>query len=179
MRRFLLSCLCIAVFARPVESQRRAAANVAPVVTPPASIDAFVQTVRDMAAWAIVTPSAHIPVGGIQDSVGNIESVVTAQNGPPITPDSSLAAFRETLGTAARRRKVTAVGLAYLARRTPPGASALVDAVIVEVEHGGGYRADLLFPYTRNDFGEPVFGAAFTAPGTLHALDTRRKRGVR
>ena len=179
MRRILLSCLCLAAFARPAESQRRATVGVAPVVTAPAAIDAFVQAVRDMAAWAIVTPSAHIPVGGIQDSSGNVESVVTTKNGPPVTPDSILVTFRETLGTAARRRKVTAVGLAYLARRTPPGAHAPVDAVIVEVEHGGGYRADVLFPYTRNDFGEPVFGTAFTAPGTLHALDTRRKRGAR
>jgi hypothetical protein len=84
------------------------------------------------------------------------------------------------LVTAARRQKALALGVGYLVTRTPPGRQRAVDAVMVEVEHASGYRADLLFPYTRNEFGEPVFGESFALPGTLHAFAEQRKaRGRR
>jgi hypothetical protein len=171
MRRTLLASLCIATLATPRRAQRR---PVVLTAAARASIDEFVNTVRDMAAWAIVTPSAHIPAGGIQDTSGNVESVVSPQNGGRITPDSVLVAFRRALGAAARKQKSRAIGLAYLVRQVPPGAKDSLDAVLVEVEHGSGYRADVLCPYTRNEFGEPVFGPSFMMPGTLREMPGAR-----
>jgi hypothetical protein len=171
-----IGCLCAATLSPALIAQRPiAVSNVSAFATKPA-IDDFVRAVRDMAAWAIVTPSAHIPVGGIQDSAGPVESVVTPQNGPAASLDSTLAAFRRTLGTLARTRRLTTVGLAYLVRRVVPGVRDSVDAVLVEVEHNTGERADVLFPYTRNEFGEPVFDRSYPLAGTLRVLTFKRSR---
>jgi hypothetical protein len=168
--------LCAATCPASLMAQRSMAAPSVQAFVARPQVDEFVRAVRDMAAWAIVTPSAHIPVGGIQDSAGPVESVVTPQNGPAASLDSTLAAFRRTLGTLARTRRLTTVGLAYLVRRVVPGVRDSVDAVLVEVEHNSGERADVLFPYTRNEFGEPVFDRAYPLAGTLRVLTFKRSR---
>ncbi|HYW50040.1 MAG TPA: hypothetical protein VE861_05505, partial [Gemmatimonadaceae bacterium] len=156
----------------------RRPATVAPVTAAAASqaeIDEFVLTVRDMAAWAIVTPSAHIPVGGIQDAAGRVATVVGAQDARTMdTPDSVLTGFRSALGIAARKQGSRAIGLAYLARVVPPGDTAGVSAVVVEVEHRSGHRATVLYPYVFEDTEQPVFGAPFTRPGVLREFTRRR-----
>ena len=144
-----------------------------------AAVNEFVVTMRDMAAARIVTPAAHIPVGGLLDSAGNVASIVGAPPEPTFTPDSQLAGFRLAVGAGGRRQRSRAVALGYLARRTPPRSTRPVDAVVVEVEHVSGYRIDVYFPYTTNEFGEPVFGASYNAPGSLRALDNRRPRAER
>ncbi len=179
MRHLVNGGLCAAMLSHPFVShplmaQRQPASPAVPAPVVRAQLDEFVNAVRDMAAWAIVTPAAHIPVGGMQDSTGRVESVVTTQNGPAITPDSALASFRETLGAAARRRKVRTVGLAYLVRRVAPGTTDSIDAVMVQFEHVSGERADVLFPYMRNEYGEPVFGQSYVEAGTLRVLTEKR-----
>ncbi len=158
------------VFAGPVAAQR--AKPVADSATR-AAIAEFVTAVRDMAASRIVTPAAHIPVGGLLDSAGHVASVVGATQEPTYTPDTALVSFRQLLGAGARRQGYRAVALGYLVRRAPRQGADSVDAVVVEVEHRNGYRADVIFPYTRNDFGEPIFGDAVTRAGTLHTLSGR------
>jgi hypothetical protein len=177
MRRLAMVGLCLSAVSRALPAQKPAGEPDIPALVVRAQIDAFVKEVRDMAAWAIVTPAAHIPVGGMQqDSAGPVESVVITQNAPSGSSDSALAAFRVTLGNAARRRKVGTVGLAYLVRRAVPGARDSVDAVLVEYERVTGERADVLFPYTRNEFGEPVFGRSYALAGTLRVLSEKRPR---
>jgi hypothetical protein len=173
MRHLAMVAFCLSAVSRALPAQQPAV----PALVVRAQIDAFVREVRDMAAWAIVTPAAHIPVGGMQqDSAGPVESVVITQNAPSGSSDSALAAFRVTLGNAARRRKVGTVGLAYLVRRVVPGARDSVDAVLVEYERANGERADVLCPYTRNEFGEPVFGRSYALAGTLRVLFDKRPR---
>lgn len=174
MRRLLIGSLLLAACTHPVQAQRRGAA---PALTPAAlkaQVDEFVVTVRDMAAWSVVTPAAHTPVGGMQDTTGNVESVVATQDIRPV-PDSVLVAFRHALGAAARKNKARAIGLAYLVRRPLPGKTEAVDAVLVEVEHRSGYAANVLCPYARNEFGEPVFGVSYTGAGTLRELVGKRR----
>ena len=174
MRRLLIGSLLLAACTFPLQAQRR---GVTPPLSPAvikAQVDEFVTTVRDMAAWSVVTAAAHTPVGGIQDTTGNVESVVASQDIRPV-PDSVLVAFRHALGTAARRNKSRAIGLAYLVRRPLPGKSDVVDAVLVEVEHRSGFSADVLCPYTRNEFGEPVFGTTYRQAGTLRELIAKRR----
>ena len=61
-------------------------------------VDSFVRTVRDMAAWAIVTPAAHIPVGGLQDAAGTVSSVTDNAGTQPVpTPDTIVSGFRDLL----------------------------------------------------------------------------------
>ena len=141
-----------------------------------AAIDEFVVIMRDMAAARIVTPAAHIPVGGLLDSAGHVASIVGSPPEPTFTPDNLLAGFRLSVGAGGRRQRSRAVALGYLARRMPPLAIRPVEAVVVEVEHVSGYRIDVYFPYTTNEFGEPVFGRSYNTPGTLRALDARRPR---
>jgi hypothetical protein len=144
-----------------------------------AAIDEFVIVVRDMAAARIVTPAAHVPVGGLLDSAGQVESVVGAPPEPTFTPDSLLIEFRRAVGIGARRQKSRAVAIGYLTRRMLPHSDGPVESVMVEVEHVTGYRTDVLYPFIRNEFGEPVFGAPLIAPGTLRTLDARRQRASR
>jgi hypothetical protein len=139
-----------------------------------ANVDEFVVTVRDMAAWALVTPAAHIPVAGIQDSSGYVSTVVGPPNDPAAPPDSVLALFRRTLTAGVSRAKARAVGLAYLGQEIPPRASRAVNVVVVEVDSRDGYRANVVFPYTRDEEQRPVFGAFFTLPGALQAFGPRR-----
>lgn len=174
MRRLVIGGLFVAACSHPLQAQRRHGAALLPPAAIKGQVDEFVTTVRDMAAWSVVTPAAHTPVGGIQDSIGNVESVVATQDIRPV-PDSVLVAFRRALGAAARRNRARAIGLAYLVRRPLPGTPEVVDAVLVEVEHRSGYTADVLCPYTRNEFGEPVFGASYRAAGTLRELVAKRR----
>jgi hypothetical protein len=155
-------------FVAPAYAQRRPA--VADSV-PRAAIDSFVLTVRDMAAWALVTPAAHVPVGALQDATGNVESVVGAQkSATTLTPDSVLVAFRQALGTGARDRKSEAIGLAYFRNVVPPGGVKPVPVLMVEVEHRSGYRANVVFPYEHT--GEhPVFESPFSFPALLHEFE--------
>jgi hypothetical protein len=171
MRRVLIALLSLAALGRPLAAQR---GKLAPDSVTRQAITEFVTNVRDMAASRIVTPAAHIPVGGMLDSAGNVASVVGAGPEPTDTPDSVLTAFRQLLGAGARRQGARAIALGYLTHRTPPSGKAPLDVVVVEVEHVNGYRADMIFPYTRNEFGEPVFGDAFKGAGTLTTLSGRK-----
>ena len=138
-------------------------------------VDSFVRTVRDLAAWAIVTPAAHIPVGGLQDATGTVSSVTdNAGTQPAPTPDTIVSSFRDLLSAAARRQKSTAAGLGYLVQRIPPGGKSAVNAVLVEVESVSGYRADVLWPYTRNEFGEPQFARSYVLPGSMRVFGVDR-----
>ena len=150
------------LFALPLVAQRNA--------SPPASrvaIDSFVVTVRDMAAWALVTPAAHIPVGALQDGGGNVESVVGASAANTmLTSDSTLVSFRRALGAGARAQRSSAIGMAYFRQLILPGSADSQPVLVVEVEHRSGYRANVLFPYSHT--GEsPEFGAPVVRPGAL------------
>jgi len=159
------------------QAQRRPA--VADSVTR-ATIDSFVITVRDMAAWALVTPAAHIPVGALQDATGNVESVVGAQTSrTSLTPDSVLVSFRQALGTGARERKSQTIGLAYFRSVVPPGGSMPVSVLVVEVEHRSGYRANVIFPFEHTEE-QPTFQTPYTMPTLLSefADGVRKKSGA-
>jgi len=176
-----LSRLAIALLlltaAAPLHAQR-ARTRTTPVASEAATraaIDSFVVTVRDMAAWALVTPAAHIPVGGMLDTTGYVQAIVDgARRGAVLPLDTVLAQFRLALGTAARRTRATAIGLAYFVTRAPADSVREVQMVAIEVEHRSGYRANVLFPYTRDEEGTPVFGDPFNLPGTLRAMTGRR-----
>ncbi len=174
LRRRCVSIAGALSLAVPVAAQRA----VTPAATR-AAIDSFVVTVRDMAAWALVTPAAHIPVGALQDAGGNVESVVGAQAEKTLlTPDSTLTAFRRALGVGARTQRSSAIGMAYFRQQILPGDTTPRQVLVVEVEHRAGYRANLLFPYTFT--GEsPEFGAPMQLPGALQELGHRsaQKKG--
>ncbi len=160
MRRFFFWLSCVLVLASPLGAQRT------PVAPDSASRAEFVGTVRDMAAWALVTPAAHIPVGGILDERGNVASVVGTLKETTYTPDTVLAAFRKDLSAATRRQNARAFGLGYIVRRAAPNGARVIDAVMVEVEYRNGYRTRVMFPYTRDEAGQPVFGEPITGAGT-------------
>lgn len=176
LRRATVVTLLALPMAAPISAQRRRTRTVVePDSVVQAQIDTFVLTVREMAAWAIVTPAAHIPVGGIEDSIGRMATVVGTQDVRGVTvPDSVLARFRTALGIAARRQRSRAIGLAYLARTAPPGDSRGVETVVIEVEHRSGKRANVHFPYVFEGTEQPVFGTPFTRPGTLREFMTTR-----
>ena len=172
MRRFLCGMLAGLALVFPVQAQRTVAITSGETR---AALDSFVVTVRDMAAWAIVTPAAHIPVGGLLDATGNVESVVGSGKEAVITPDTVLRAFRQALGAAGRRQRSQAIGLAYFIRQPSRASASVVEAIIVEVEHRSGMRTNVMYRYTRNEAGEPVFANAIRSPGTLRELAGRRR----
>lgn len=171
-----IALACALLFALPLAAQR----NGSPAPSR-ASIDSFAVTVRDMAAWALVTPAAHIPVGALQDGGGNVESVVGASAANTmLTPDSTLVSFRRALGVGARAQRSSAIGMAYFRQLILPGSADSQPALVVEVEHRSGYRANVVFPYTHS--GElPEFGAPFFLPGALREFvgrGTQKKGGA-
>ena len=168
MRRLVFASLCLAACAHPARSPARAPVSTVARGPSRLQVDSFVRTVRDMAAWAIVTPAAHIPVGGLQDATGTVASVTDNAGTRPVpTPDTIVSSFRDLLSAAARRQKSTVAGIGYLVQRIPPGGKSAVNAVLVEVESASGYRADVLWPYTRNEFGEPQFAKSYVLPGSM------------
>jgi hypothetical protein len=141
-----------------------------------AAIDSFVITVRDMAAWALVTPAAHVPVGALQDANGNVESVVGSQTSRTLlTPDSVLVSFRQALGVGARARRSDAIGLAYFRSLVPPRGTAAVRVLVVEVEHRSGYHATVAFPFEHTQE-TPEFRAPFPLPVQLQEFDGGQKK---
>ena len=171
MRRFVFASLCLAACTHPARNPARTPASAVARGPSRAQVDSFVRTVRDLAAWAIVTPAAHIPVGGLQDSAGTVSSVTDNAGTQPVpTPDTIVSSFRDVLSAAARRQKSQAVGIGYLVQRVPPGGKSALNAVLVEVELASGYRADVLWPYTRNEFGEPQFAKSYVLPGSMRVF---------
>ena len=171
MRRLVFASLCVAACARPAQRPPQTPASSVARGPSRMQVDSFVRTVRDLAAWAIVTPAAHIPVGGLQDATGTVSSVTDNAGTQPVpTPDTIVSSFRDLLSAAARRQKSTAAGLGYLVQRIPPGGKSAVNAVLVEVESVSGYRADVLWPYTRNEFGEPQFARSYVLPGSMRVF---------
>jgi hypothetical protein len=171
MRRLLFATLFVTACASPGNTSPGARASIAARGPSRTQVDSFVRTVRDMAAWAIVTPAAHIPVGGLRDATGTVSSVTDNAGIHPVpTPDTIVNPFRDLLSAAARRQNSTAAGLAYLVQRIPPGGKSAVNAVLVEVESVSGYRADVLWPYTRNEFGEPQFAKFYVLPGSMRVF---------
>jgi len=175
-RGALAACVSSATLVLPHPLPAQGRPTPSPTRDARASIDSFVVVVRDMAAWALVTPAAHIPVGGILDNAGEVATVVGSRSETVFTPDSTLVSFRLALAAAARQSTCQAIGLAYMVHTVPPRGSTPIDAVVVEVEHRNGYRANIVFPYSRDEAQEPVFGESFTLPGTLRGLPVRRTR---
>ncbi len=171
MRRLVFASLCIAACARPVAGPSQAPAVAVARGPSRIEVDSFVRTMRDMAAWAIVTPAAHIPVGGLQNAEGTVSSVTDNAGAMPApTPDTVVSSFRELLSAAARKQQSTIAGVGYLVRRVLPGGKVAVNAVLVEVESMSGYRADVLWPYTRNEFGEPQFAKSYVLAGSMRVF---------
>lgn len=169
MRQILSGLGLVTLLASPLVAQRAPAAPVQAV------IDEFVLTMRDQAAWALVTPAAYVPVGAIEDVTGKVATVVGVRSAvATATPDSVLDAFRVALNTAARRGAARTVGLAYMATVMPPGQTTTVSAVVVEVAHRSGYRANVYFPYVYENTEQPVFSAPFSRPGLLQGFTTKR-----
>ncbi|MDZ7632206.1 MAG: pyridoxamine 5'-phosphate oxidase family protein [Gemmatimonadaceae bacterium] len=168
MLRVLSGIICSLVFVLPAMAQRSPSASTR------AAMDDFVITVRDMAAWAVVTPAAHVPVGGMLDARGNVESVVGTTRESLYTPDTAVAAFRQLMGAAGRRQRSTAIGIAYIIRQSSRASAKAVEAIIVEAEHRTGYRTTVMYPFTRSEAGEPVFGRSVRSTGTLRELTGRR-----
>ncbi|MCC7054464.1 MAG: pyridoxamine 5'-phosphate oxidase family protein [Gemmatimonadaceae bacterium] len=176
MRRFL-SGLCAAVIAPALLAlPTRVAAQrgrPAPDSATRAAVDSFVVTMRDMAAWAVQTPAAHIPVGGLLDAAGNVSSVVGSGKEEPYTREPALVEFRTLLGAAGRTQRSPAIGLGYRIRRTTPSGPQ-ADAIMVEFEHRSGYRANVIFPFTRTEAGDVVFETEQFMAGTLRELAPKR-----
>ncbi len=172
----LAAVTLLLAFASQLHAQRsrKTAVRVMSAEETRVAIDSFVVTVRDMAAWALVTPAAHIPVGGIQDTSGYVQAIVDGTPGNASPTDAVLAQFRSALGTAARRTRATTIGLAYFVKRAPPDGVTPLETVVVEVEHRSGIRANVFFPYTRDEEGRPLFGEPFSVPGTLQTMTGRR-----
>ena len=163
-----LTVSLLAAAAAPLHAQRAAPSR--------AAIDSFVVAVRDMAAWGVITPAAHLPVGGLLDSAGRVESVVGDGPSSRSTPtDSVLVAFREALARAARNGRHPGIAMAYLVRVTPPGRRRATDAVLVEVEHQSGFRTNVVWPYTLDEESRPVFGTSYESAGTLFGFAPARR----
>ncbi len=175
MRSRYIALLCsialtgATVACAPVATPRKSSGPQLQTVSQQA-IDEFVVTVRDMAAWALVTPAGHIPVAGVQDSSGYVDAVVVPPSAITVSPDTVLALFRRTLAVSARKMTVRAVGLAYLTTQPASGTTRVVNGITVEVEFRSGYRTNVFFPYTRDEEQRPVFSASVVARGTLRAM---------
>lgn len=169
MRRILTGLLVTVVCAVPSLAQRTPSSSAVR-----AEMEEFVLTVRDMARWALITPAAHVPVGGILDGRGEVESVVGDSRATMFTPDSILTPFRRALGVAGRRRRSNAIAVAYFIRQPSRASERDVEAIIVEAEHRSGYRTNVMYRYTMDEAGEPVFSAPIRSAGTLRELNSRR-----
>jgi general stress protein 26 len=168
--RVVLVVLAAVTVAVPASGQR---ARPAIDAATRAGVDSFIVTVRDMAAWAVVTPAAHIPVGGLLDDAGHVSSVVGSGKEAPYTDDAVLTEFRALLGAAGRTQRAHAIALGYRSR-LPSLAGVTSEAIVVEFEHRSGYRATVMFPFTRTEAGDVRYGAESFAAGTLREIAAKR-----
>lgn len=175
MRRLLHGPVALAVLATiassPAQAQR-GRGTLDPATR--AAVDSFIVTMRDMAAWAVVTPAAHIPVGGLLDERGNVNSVVgTAPREEPFTAEPALVDFRALLGAGGRSQKSVAIGLGYRVHLDAARDSA-AEGIRVEFEHRSGYRGVVTFPFRRTESGELRYRVETFAPGRLREIAAKR-----
>ena len=101
------------------------------------------------------------PFGVIKTATGEIKHI--GAKGESENPPSGelIALLRESYYQQAQGGNYAATALFYDVRIAPPGEKIKADAVQVELEHHGGYCANVFFPYSWNAIDDVVFGEIF------------------
>jgi hypothetical protein len=121
----------------------------------------------EFAAKVLREHGEFYPFGIVRKADGNIQHVGAA-DGTEHPPSAALIEIlRSTYRQEAQAGRYSATAMFYDVRITPPGKSAKSDAIQVELEHSGGYCADVFFPYTRDSAGNVSFGEIFASKRDL------------
>lgn len=132
-----------------------------------AEAEALLSDLLPFAKRMLATQGEFLPFGGFMKADGSIvhTGAIDARTDKPAS-----AALVESLTRDFRRRaqagEIRATALAIDVRVTPPGRTAVSDAIQVSVEHKDSFCADVFFPYRLTTPGLPEFGETFAQEGT-------------
>lgn len=128
--------------------------------------EALLSDLLPFAKRMLATHGEFFPFGGFMTADG---SIVHTGAIDPSTDKPASAALVESLTREFRRRakagEIRATALVMDMRVTPPGSSAVSDAIQVSVEHRSSFCADVFFPYRLTTSGLLEFGEAFAQEG--------------
>jgi len=157
MPRFLLRSLlalmtCVALM------------GAVPMTTPKDDCEALLNAVLPLAEKFLNEHGEFYPFGATLGTDGK-QALTAAHDGADHTPSQPLIELlRDGYRKGAKSGKLLATALAYDVLVVPPGGSAKVDAVAVELDHRADYSVVVFFPY-RVDSGKVEFGSAFVNAG--------------
>ncbi len=121
----------------------------------------------EFAAKMLCEHGEFYPFGVVRKADGSILHAGAA-DGTEQPPSASLIEIlRSNYRQEAQAGRYSATAMFHDVRITPPGKSAKSDAIQVELEHSGGYCADVFFPYTRDSGGNVSFGETFASKRDL------------
>ena len=132
-------------------------------MTPKEDVEQLMNEGIEFAARMLREHGEFYPFGVVRKADGNIQHV-GASDGREKPPSAALIdVLRSSYRQEGQAGRYSATAMFYDVRIVPPGKSAKSDAVQVELEHSGGYCANVFFPYTRDEGGHVSFGEIFAS----------------
>lgn len=112
------------------------------------------------------------PFGAIMRTSDDIVQIAAED---PFTDTPEAATLIESMKCDLRDRadagELRAYAIVFNVKITPPDDSGKSDSVQIHVEHQEGYCAEVFFPYTISEPGEPDFGSTFARQGDPCVFD--------
>ena len=130
-------------------------------MTPKEEVEQLMTEGLDFATKMLREHGEFYPFGLIKTAAGEIKHIGAkgeSENPPSV---ELIALLRESYRQQAQAGNYAATAIFYDVRIAPPGEKIKSDAVQAELEHHGGYCANVFFPYSRNKIGVVVFGEIF------------------
>ncbi len=130
-------------------------------MTPKEDVEQLMNEGMDFATKMLRQHGEFYPFGVVRKADGTVQHV-GASDGREHPPSTALIKLlRDSYRQEAVAGRYAATAMFYDVRVTPTGIAAKTDAIQVELEHRGGYYANVFFPYKRGANGEVLFGEVF------------------
>lgn len=108
---------------------------------------------------------AFHPYGGVINKAGDISVVGLSEERELPGSQELLDSYRENFVDSASRGEILAAAVVYDAKVNHPGRHAIVDAIVIELDHHKNYSAVVAFPYAYNQSRNLVLGNPFASRG--------------
>ena len=131
-----------------------------------AELNQLLEALLPFAQQTLAQSGEFYPIGATTSRDGTI-SLVSGQTGDEHPSSQALIdMIVSNFQKMAASKEITAAGLCFAVRVTPPGQSAMVDAICTRLEHSDGEAIDVLLPYACEGKESITYGVLFAVPGS-------------
>ena len=129
-------------------------------------LNKLLEALLPLAQQTLAESGEFFPFGATTSREGAI-SLVSGQTGEEHpTSQALIDMIVGNFQKMAASKEISAAGLCFAVRVTPPGQSGMVDAICTRLEHADGEAIDVLLPYSREGQEQIAYGDLFAVPGS-------------